>query len=411
MIAKLLSKNLRITGAVFLVVACLQLCSCAAPVRNALPEASVPNAQIPNIDRAWVWGDQSPLGLDRAQRESMERIDRLVSERGDAFLKQPLYYLALSGGGPNGAFGAGILNGWSNTGTRPEFSIVTGISTGAIIAPFAFLGPDYDGILRQIYTQYRTSDALRFRSAIGSMFRDSAADATGMQTLIRQYIDDEVMRAIEMAHKEGRSLFIGTTNLDAGRPVFWDIGRIASSGAPNALSLIQDIIQASASIPGVLPPVMIEYEANGKRYQEMHVDGGVTRQVFLFPAAFRFQEFLKELGFSGEQHLYIILNGNLEQRREVVKANIFSISARSISTLIHNQGIGDLYRLFLIAKKNQIAYYLTSIPSDFSEVPEELFDREYMNTLFELGFQVGLQPDHWQRKPPEFEAVNAVDTD
>ena len=351
------------------------------------------------------------MGLGRARNEAMDRIDRLVSEKGDAFLKQPLYYLALSGGGPNGAFGAGILNGWSNTGARPEFSIVTGISTGAIIAPFAFLGPDYDGVLRQIYTQYGTSDALRFRSAIGSLFRESAADATGMQTLIREYIDDQVMKTIETEHKKGRTLMIGTTNLDAGRPVFWDIGRIASSGAPHALSLIQDIIQASASIPGVLPPVMIEYEANGKRYQEMHVDGGVTRQVFLLPGAFRFQQFLQELGFSGKQHLYIILNGSLEQRREVVKANIFSISARSISTLIRNQGIGDLYRLFLIAKKNEIAYYLTSIPSDFSETPDELFDRDYMNTLFELGFQVGLQSDHWQRKPPEFEAANAVDTD
>ena len=156
-------------------------------------------------------------------------------------------------------------------------------------------------------------------------------------------------------------------------------------------------------------PVMIEYEADGKRYQEMHVDGGVTRQVFLFPGALRLQQLLMELGLTGRQHLYIILNGSLEQRREVIKANIFAISARSIETLIKNQAVGDLYRLYLFAQKNDITYHLTFIPPDFSEEPDEMFDREYMRSLFDLGFQKGLKPDHWQRKPPEFESSNVVD--
>ena len=358
----LLSRIRRITMVLIFVVACLQLYACASPVRNALPEALVPSAQIPDIDLAYDWGDQVSSELDKHLNETAEIRDRLVSERGEAYLEKPVYYLTISGGGSNGAYGAGILNGWSNAGTRPLFNIVTGISTGAIIAPFAFLGSEYDGVLREIYTQYRTSDTLQFRSILDALFGDSAADASGMKTLIRQYIDDEVMRAIANEYKNGRSLFIGTTNLDAGRPVTWNIGRIAASGAPHALSLIQDIILASASIPGVFPPVMIEYEADGKRYQEMHVDGGVTRQVFFFPGALRLHKIFKELGFTGRQKLYIIRNSILEQRREVVKANIFAISARSIGTLIQNQSIGDLYRLYLIAQKNDMAYHLTHIP-------------------------------------------------
>ncbi len=401
----------RITATFYGVVACLLLCSCAAPARNALPEALVPSARIAGIDRAYDWGDQLPTELDSERIRALERLDRLGPDEREAFLKKPINYLAISGGGSDGAFGAGILSGWSKAGTRPEFNVVTGISTGAIIAPFAFLGSDYDGVLREIYTQYRTEDALQYRSALGTLFGDSAADATGMQTLIRKYIDAEVIKAIAKEHKNGRTLIIGTTNLDAGRPVIWNIGRIAASGTPHALPLIQDIIQASAAIPGVFPPVMIEYIADGKRYQEMHVDGGVTRQVFLFSGAFQIQEFLRELGYKGTQQLYIILNGSLAPRRDVVKANIFAISARSIRTLIQNQSVGDLYRLYLIAQKNNMAYQLMHIPPDFSKVPAELFDREYMQALFDLGFKKGLQSDDWQREPPEFNTTDVVDRD
>lgn len=395
----------------YVAVFCLVLCGCSAPVRNALPENLALKAQIPGIDGAYIWGDQAPLDLGKQQSDAVDMVSRLVSERGNELLKEPLNYLALSGGGPNGAYGAGILNGWSKAGTRPNFNIVTGVSTGAIIAPFAFLGPDYDRTLRDIYTQYRTSDAVQFRSALSILFGDSAADVSGMRTLIRKHVDMDVMQEIAKEYIEGRSLFIGTTNLDAGRPVSWDIGRIAASGDPNALSLIHDIILASASIPGVFPPVMIEYEANGARYHEMHMDGGVTRQVFLFPGELRYQELLKDLGLTGKQRLYILYNGSLEHKREVVKQDFFAISTRSIGALIKNQGIGDLYRLFLFAEKNDIDYRLTSIPLDFSIEPEEMFDRDYMQSLYERGFQRGQKPSFWQHTPPEFQAIGPVGED
>ena len=404
-----ISTKLPILRIYIVAIVCLMLCGCSAPIRNALPEDLAHSSQIPGIKNAYDWGDQEPLDLDQRQNEALDMVNRLVSVRGEAWRKEPLNYLALSGGGSNGAFGAGILNGWSKAGTRPKFNIVTGISTGAIIAPFAFLGSDYDWILREIYTQYGTRDIVRFRSMLGSLLGDSAADVSGMKDLIRKYIDAEVMQAIAKEYIGGRSLFIGTTNLDSGRPVTWDIGLIAASGAPHALSLIQNIILASASIPGIFPPVMIEYEANGVRYHEMHVDGGVTRQVFLFPGELRYQQLLKELGLTGKQQLYIVYNGNFVQTREVVKHNIFAISTRSIGTLIKNQGVGDLYRMFLFTQQNNIAYRLTSIPQDFSKQPDEMFDRDYMHELYDSGFQKGQRPDFWQHYPPEFQATNPVD--
>ena len=177
-----------------------------------------------------------------------------------------------------------MLNGWTASGTRPEFNVVTGISTGAVIVPFAFLGSTYDDVLKRIYTQHGTSDALQFRSLLPALLGESAADAAGMKKLIETYVSDGAIQAIAKAHENGRLLLIGTTKLDAGRPEVWNIGEIAGTGSKAALKLIRDIILASASIPGVFPPVMIQYQSGGQVYDEMHVDGGVTRQVFLFPA-------------------------------------------------------------------------------------------------------------------------------
>jgi predicted acylesterase/phospholipase RssA len=190
-------------------------------------------------------------------------------------------YLVLSGGGGNGAFGAGLLAGWTAHGSRPEFQIVSGVSTGALIAPFAFLGPAYDGTLRDVYTRYSTEDLVESRSLLSIVRGDAALSTARLRALIAHYLDDAVIAAIAAEGARGRSLFVGTTNLDAGRPVVWDITRIAAHGTPAARELIYDVILASTAIPGAFPPVMIQVEAHGLRYDEMHVDGGVTSQLFL----------------------------------------------------------------------------------------------------------------------------------
>jgi hypothetical protein len=191
--------------------------------------------------------------------------------------------LTLSGGGANGAFGAGILCGWSAAGTRPTFKMVTGISTGALIAPFAFLGADYDRILKQVYTSVETEDIvnLRFFKYIGRGV-DSLADSSPLQGLLEKYVTEDVIRSVALAHQTGRRLYIGTTDLDASRLVIWNMGVIAASDTPEAFDLFRKILLASASIPILFPPVYIPVEVGGEIYEEMHADGGVATQVFFY---------------------------------------------------------------------------------------------------------------------------------
>ncbi len=197
-------------------------------------------------------------------------------------------YLAISGGGENGAYGAGLLTGWTALGTRPEFKGVTGVSTGALIAPFAFLGPAYDAQLERFYTTIDRGDVMRSRGLITALLRDSLYDSTPLLNLIRGALTPEMVAAIGREYSEkGRLLLVGTTNLDVPVGVLWNIGDIAASGRQDATELIAKILLASASIPGAFPPVMIDIESGGHHFQEMHVDGGTVAQVMLYPPSLR----------------------------------------------------------------------------------------------------------------------------
>jgi hypothetical protein len=176
---------------------------------------------------------------------------------------------------------------------------------------------------------------------------------------------------------------IGTTNLDAQRPVIWDMGRIAASDHPGALDLFRKVLLASAAIPGLFPPVHVNVTADTAR-EEMHVDGGTSNQVFLLPS-----QMMLGRQHSAKRRLYIIRNGRLEPQFQVVQARTVAIANRSLSTLIKNQGIGDLVQLYNFARRNGIAYSLISIPSDFPDTSAEPFDTVYMTRLFELGFRTG----------------------
>ena len=181
-------------------------------------------------------------------------------------------YLSISGGGANGAFGAGLLKGWSESGNRPEMTIVTGISTGALIAPFAFLGSE----LELLYTTMSTSELIKKRSLIAGLTSDALADTSPMRELLLKHVDEEIIEKIAQEHTRGRRLLIGTTNLDAKRPVIWNIGAIAAVGTDESAQLIRDVMLASASIPGVFPPVRLKVQVGTQEYDELHVDGGVS---------------------------------------------------------------------------------------------------------------------------------------
>ena len=217
-------------------------------------------------------------------------------------------YLAVSGGGDNGAFGAGLMNGWTETGTRPEFKMVTGVSTGALIAPFAFLGSDYDATLREVYTTMTPEKVYRARGISAALFDDAMADTTPLSQVIAGYADQKMFDAIAREYQKGRLLMIGTTDLDAQRPVIWNIGALAASGHPGALDLFRKILRASAAIPGAFQPVLIDVEIDGHKYQEMHVDGGAIAQLFLYPASID----LSKSGVRRVRHAYIIRNARLD---------------------------------------------------------------------------------------------------
>jgi hypothetical protein len=214
------------------------------------------------------------------------------------------------------------------------------------------------------------------------------------------YMTTEVMEKIALEHHKGRMLLLGTTNLDAARPVMWDIGEIAASGHPDALDLIRTIQLASASIPVGMPPVIIEVEAGGQSYQEMHVDGGVTRQVFLYPLGIDWQRLEKRLNLPAKPKVYVIRNAYLDSDWKTVDRKIMPIAARTISSLIRTQGIGDIYRMYIGARRDGLDFNLAYIPGDFAKSVPERSGLVYMNHLYDLAYSMAKEGYHWESTPP-----------
>jgi len=371
------------------------------PMHNPLPNDFEGMARLPGMpENARIWGDEPPPWFDRWHKDSRED---LAAEFGGVMGREH-NYLAISGGGSNGAFGAGLLVGWSAAGTRPEFTIVTGISTGALIAPFAFLGPDYDVQLEEVYTRYSTDDLIKKRSILAAVTSDAAVGTEPLQTLIARYFNPQVIQAIAAEGRKGRVLFIGTTDLEADRPVIWNITSIAASGDPGALELIHKVILASASIPVAFPPVIIEVETDGQRYDEMHADGGTSTQIFLYPVGIKWDMVTEKLEVKGTPKVFLIRNAHLEPVRKSLKPKILPIAGRAISSLIRTQGIGDMYRLYYGAQRDGLDYHLAYIPGDFGETPKEMFDPEYMRKLFDLGYRMAKAGYPWHKAPPGFES-------
>jgi hypothetical protein len=309
--------------------------------------------------------------------------------------------LAISGGAEDGAFGAGLLVGWSDSGTRPTFDLVTGVSSGALIAPFAFLGHERDGQLRDIFTKYGRADIYTY-NVHGLIEGSALADDAPLAKLIEKYVDAAFLQEIAKERIKGRILLIGTTNLDTQRPVLWDMGRIAMSNDPDALGLFRKILLASATLPGLFPPVRIQVQVGGKNYDELHVDGGVTRQVFIAPSTISLVS-KRSRKPSPKLRLYVIRNGKIDPEWQPVSENVVSITQRSISTLIKNQGIGDLYRIYSVAKRDGTDFNLASIPSDFTDASDEPFDQRYMISLFNRGYDLGSHNYSWAKAPPGME--------
>lgn len=384
----------------------IALLGCSALERkSAVPAQALNKAQISGLPSVrYLISTQA--GVDSFVND----VIALEKSRGKNAFTGDANYLALSGGGDDGAFGAGLLVGWTKQGSRPAFNLVTGISTGALIAPFAYLGKDYDAMLESVYTSIQPKDVYTVRGILSAVFSDGLADSAPLYQLISRYVDENFLKKIaDEYNTNGRWLLIGTTNIDAGQPVIWNMGRIASIANPEALELFRRIMLASASIPGAFPPVMFDFLLDGQAFQEMHVDGGASTQVFLYPSSAASKA--KELGIERRKNrqAYIIRNSRLDPRWSETERRTLSVAGKAIAQLIQTQGIGDLYRIYNTAQNDDVGFNLAFIGSDFNEAHNEEFDTKYMNALFQYGYAHAIKGYPWSKYPPGFKGAFDVD--
>jgi hypothetical protein len=377
---------------------------------RALPAAGEPNADLARIPdmpqdvQARFWGDLA----DGQAEEHLALVRQQIAARARAEGAAPnggLYdVLALSGGGPDGAYGAGLLTGWSDRGgwpegaKRPEFSLVTGISVGALIAPFAFLGPDYDDELERLFTNTSTAGAVRFR-LLDAIFGYAlgVADVRPFENVLDRIITPGVVQRIAEEHRKGRRLWIGTTNLDAQRPMIWDIGAIAQSDYPRKPALIRKILLASSAIPGAFPPVEFPVAVEGEIYSEMHVDGSVTRQIFVYPSNIALGEKVAdEVPGMKPGTIYIVRNSTLAPDYEPVDPALVRILERSLFTLTNALALGDIEKIEQQAEAEGWRLLSSSVPPEFDFPAEDFFDERYMRALYDVGYDRALNGISWQ---------------
>jgi hypothetical protein len=369
--------------------------ACSGPGRNPIPIEHLSEATIPNLPDVRYWANTPPKKLE-------EILVEIEAQRQASGVGKELITLALSGGADNGAFGAGLLKGWSDLGTRPEFTVVTGVSTGALTAPFAFLGPTYDDQLAELFAgSIPPSAYFKKRSIFSIIPKASAVDSAPLFELIKKYGTVDMLAKIAHEHKRGRRLLVQTSHLDAQQAVIWDLGAIAASGAPNALDIFHKALLASASVPGAFPPVLFDVEVDGQIYDEIHADGGVISQDTTLSAwQYDLRELRDELGSDQKpSRLYLIRNGKVEPEPETTKYSLLGLAGRSISTLIKTQGDSNILEAYGSAKISGADFHVTWIGRDFDAPYPGPFDPGYMKALYQYGYDLMKAGDAWENKP------------
>ena len=352
------------------------------------------------------------LRFDASDSDAAVRFAEPARKRASA--QRTFDVLALSGGGSNGAYGAGVLVGWSQRGERPEFDIVTGVSTGALTAPFAFLGPSWDERLTQAYTGKAAGRILRGRG-LGVLFHTSLYSNSGLRAVVEANVTDDLLRAIVVEHKRGRRLLIATTNLDTEETVIWDMGAIASRGDPASRKLFKDVIVASASIPGVFPPTLIEIEGSGRHLSEMHVDGGVTIPFFVAPESLLLWTAAK--GQARPGRLYVIVNGKVGSTFGFTKGKAGAIVGRSWDAMSKALMRTHLAASSGFARRNGGQLFYAAIPDSADLDTSGLdFATDNRAALFRMGYDRALAGWAWSltdapaEDPPEPPLVAAPPT-
>ena len=362
------------------------------PSLPPIPAALLDVAQIPGFAGIRQWGEESVPA--RTAHSSALPASAPTGNKG------PLIVLALSGGASNGTFGAGLLTGWSETGTRPRFHVVTGVSIGALAAPYAFLGPQYDAVLRQLFTGATGEDIITRRQPLIALFGDAMASSAALQALIEKHFDARLMQEVAAEHRAGRRLYVGTSHIYAGRQVIWDIGAIAASGRDDGLALIRRVLLASASVPILLPPVFFEVEAGGQRYNEMHVDGSIMRQAFIAPPGFDWGAAARANSTDGRIEFYVIRNGRVRSEYMVMPPALLGLGEHAMTQLSQSLGIGDLYQIYVRALRDGANFHAAWIDASFTAPWTEWYDTAYARALFEHGRTQVLNAKAWHSLPP-----------
>ncbi len=373
-----------------------------------------------DVDVSLPWGaiDLQAIQTDRDSTMHRSIADSIRAEGpeqfdpdGDGIRTYDL--LALSGGGSRGAFGAGFLSGWTDSGKRPLFKIVTGVSVGALQATSAFLGPEYDYVLRETFTGLDTEDIYTKRFVLKGILSDALYDTAPLKQVIDRYVTAEVLQAVAKAHGQGRRLFIGTTNMDTGAFVIWDMGKIASSDRPDALEHYRNILLASSAVQVAFPPVYFDVEAGGKKYSEMHADGATYAQVFFRGFLLDFDDALEDVGITTdhvEARLYILINGWLADVpiRKNVTPRAMSIGSATIGHLLQIRANASLYRMYVLAARYDIDFNMAVIPDDHPKLAMTDFNRAATGRLFDRGYELANKGYAWIKAPPGLDVDELV---
>ncbi|WP_298194179.1 patatin-like phospholipase family protein [Novosphingobium sp.] len=365
--------------------ASLALSGCATIHREPFNERQQAEATIPGMPQARFWADAPGAARLMAPAYAGAQGERSM--------------LALSGGSDNGAYGAGLLEGWTKSGTRPEFAVVTGVSTGALIAPFAFLGSDQDATLEALFTGISAKNIYKNRFPLVIPLSPSIASTKPLARMIETVLTDALIDQIGAEHTRGRRLFVGTANLDAQRMVIWNMGAIAASKAPGRYGLFRQVLLASSAIPAFFPPVMIKAEAGGRTISEMHVDGGTTAQILTLP---------DEAIVTGQVpaaarplHMYMIVNNKLNGEFKLVKPRTVPIASQAISLNLRRATASTVNLSYLYAKAQGIDFNLSFIGKDYPANSKNLFDTAFMRGLFAYGRSLGETGTFWAKRPPD----------
>lgn len=354
--------------------------------------ASLPRAPAPISAAA-----AAPEGFDQVRIDASDPRLIGILQRNLADTRgvtgKPMTMLALSGGGAEGAFGAGVLAGWTKAGSRPEFRLVTGVSAGALIAPFAFLGPAWDAKMRRAFAG-KDADGLLAPRGLGVLFGPSIYRGQPLEKLVDRYVDDDLLKAIARENAKGRKLLVATTDLDRQETVIWNLGAIAARGGPDARQLFRDVLVASASIPGVFPPKLISVKEDGGLYQEMHVDGGVSTPFFFVPPAALFWN--DPTGLFDKARLYVIVNGQIERAPRTTSVNIVAVLGRSFDTVELSAMRGTLGETRAFCERNGIAFQAASLPATAPTAGPFDFSRKNRRRLFAYGERLGVSGEAWR---------------